>query len=132
MISLDVRDYMATELLVLDPDTELLTATHALIERDVSGAPVVDQAGRMVGILTERDCMQAALQAEYYGVRGGQVKDHMSTDVKSVSPDDSILTIAKMFIEGSYNRYPVLEDGRLVGQISRRDVMRALGAQHAP
>ena len=126
MISLDVRDYMATELVTLEPDQELLAAANMLIEHDISGAPVVDGNGRMVGILTERDCLQAALQAEYYGTRGGLVREFMSVDVESVAPNESILTVASMFVKGSYNRYPVVDDGRLVGQISRLDVMRAL------
>jgi CBS domain-containing protein len=126
MISLDIRDYMATELVTLDPEADLLAAANMLIDHDISGAPVVDGDGRMIGILTERDCLQAALQAEYYGTRGGLVRDFMSVDVESVAPNESILKIAAMFIKGSYNRYPVVEDGRLVGQISRLDVMRAL------
>ena len=126
MISLDVRDYMATELVTLEPEQDLLAAANMLIEHDISGAPVVDGDGRMIGILTERDCLQAALQAEYYGTRGGLVREFMSVDVESVAPNESILKIAAMFIKGSYNRYPVVEDGRLVGQISRLDVMRAL------
>ncbi len=126
MMSLDVRDYMTTDLVTLDPHSDLLAAANTLIEHDISGAPVVDGDGRMVGILTERDCLQAALQAEYYGTRGGLVSDFMSVDVECIAPEESILKIAAMFIKGSYNRYPVVEDGRLVGQISRRDVMRAL------
>ena len=125
-MSLDVRDYMATDLVTLDPNSDLLAAADTLIEHDISGAPVVDRDDRMVGILTERDCLQAALQAEYYGTRGGLVSDFMSVDVECIAPEESILKIAAMFIKGSYNRYPVVEDGRLVGQISRRDVMRAL------
>jgi CBS domain-containing protein len=126
MISLDIRDYMATELVTLEPEQDLLAAANMLIDHDISGAPVVDGDGRMIGILTERDCLQAALQAEYYGTRGGLVRDFMSVDVESVAPNESILKVAAMFIKGSYNRYPVVADGRLVGQISRLDVMRAL------
>ena len=130
MISLDVRDYMATKLITLDPDDDILSAAHILIKHEISGAPVVDSKDQMVGILTERDCMRVALQAEYYGMPGGRVKEFMSINIKSVKPDDSILDVAKMFIEGTYNRYPVIENERLVGQISRRDIMRALGKQY--
>jgi CBS domain-containing protein len=130
VISLDVGDHMASKLVTLDPDADILAAAHTLIKHDISGAPVVDRNGQMVGILTERDCMRAALQAHYYGTPGGRVREFMSAEVKSVAPAESILTVAKMFIEGSYNRYPVVENGRLVGQISRRDVMRALGKQY--
>ena len=130
MISLDVRDYMATELVTLDPEQDLLAAADMLLEHNISGAPVVDGDGRIVGILTERDCLQAALQAEYYGTRGGLVRDFMSVGVESVAPDESILKVASMFVKGSYNRYPVVDDGRLLGQISRLDVMRALSRRY--
>ena len=130
MISLNVRDYMATDLVTLDPDTSILAAAHTLIDREISGAPVVDRDGRMVGILTERDCMRVALQVEFYGMPGGIVRDVMTIDIKSVVPGESILNVAEMFIEGTFNRYPVVDNGRLVGQISRRDVMRALGKQY--
>ena len=131
MISLNVRNYMATKLITLDPDADILSAAHILIKHEISGAPVVDNSDQMVGILTERDCMRVALQAEYYGTPGGRVKEFMSKNVKSVRPEDSILDVAKMFIDGTFNRYPVVENERLIGQISRRDIMRALG-KHYP
>ena len=130
MISLDVKDYMATKLVTLHPDDDILVAAHTMIKHDISGAPVVDRQGELIGILTERDCMRAALQAEYYGTRGGPVRDYMSAEVVTVSPDESILVVAKMLTEGRFNRYPVVEHGRLVGHISRRDVMRALGQRY--
>ena len=99
MISLDVRDYMATKLITLDPDAEILSAAHTLIKHEISGAPVVDSNDQMVGILTERDCMRVALQAEYYGTPGGRVKEYMSTSVKSVSPGDSVGELSRIFIE---------------------------------
>jgi len=130
MISLNVRDYMATDLVTLDPDSSILAAGHILIDHEISGAPVVDSVGKMIGIFTERDCMRVALQVEFYGMPGGIVRDVMTIDIKSVTSDESILKVAEMFIEGSFNRYPVIDNGRLVGQISRRDVMRALGKQY--
>ena len=122
-----VRDYMATRLVTLKPDTEILRAVHTLVDRDIAGAPVLDEDGRLVGILTEKDCMKAAVNATYYTDFAVRVSDFMSTDVETVSPDDGIVDIAKKFIESRYHRYPVIENSRLVGQISRRDVMRAIG-----
>lgn len=122
-----VRDYMATQLVLLDPGMEIVRATNLLIRHDISGAPVVDQEGRLVGILTERDCMRVAVEAEYHAMPGGLVRDVMSTDPQFVSPDDSIFQLARQFIEHKYRRYPVVENDRVTGLISRRDVMRALG-----
>jgi CBS domain-containing protein len=126
-----VKDHMATEVVTLHPDMEILRAAHVLISCDISGAPVLDQHGRLTGVLTERDCMKVALQAGYHGEPGGLVRDYMSPEPVSVNPDDTILELAERFINGKYRRYPVLDGGRLVGVISRRDVMRAMG-HHYP
>ncbi len=124
--SMQIQDYMQRDFLTLDPDMDVLRAMQLLIKKDISGAPVLDRHGRLVGILTERDCMQVALQGYYHGEPGGQVKKHMSPDPEYVSPDKSILTMAEMFINGRFQRYPVVDNGRLVGVIARWDVMRAL------
>ena len=122
-----VRDHMTTRLVLLEPEMEIVRATHLLIRNDVSGAPVVDRAGRLVGILTERDCIRVAVHAVYHGMPGGLVRDVMSPDPEAVSPEENIFELASRFIESRYRRYPVVENGRLVGLISRRDVMRAIG-----
>ena len=122
-----VRDCMATELITLNPSTEILRAVHALIDNDIAGAPVVDDNGDLVGMLTERDCIQVLLQAGYHLEHGGPVSEYMSRNVECVAAEDNIVDAAKLFLGDRFHRYPVLDHGRLVGQISRRDVMRALG-----
>ena len=129
--SMLVKDCMSKNVITLTPDMEILRAAHTLIKQDISGAPVVDEHGRLVGILTERDCMQVAMEGFYHGLPGGLVKDRMSTDPQSVDPEASILTVAQLFINGRFHRYPVVDDGRIIGIISRRDVMRAMG-KHYP
>jgi CBS domain-containing protein len=122
-----VKDYMARRLTTLEPDTEILHAVHTLIKNDISAAPVVDKDGTLVGILTEKDCMRVVLNACYHSEYGGTVADFMSTEVETLSPCDSITDAARHFLDKRYHRYPVLDNNRLVGQISRRDVLRALG-----
>ena len=124
--SVRVRDYMAASLVVLQPDMEMLRAIHLFVENRISGAPVTDEHGNLVGVLSELDCMRVALNAGYYEQLGGQVHEYMSTDVRTVQADASILELAQMFLDSPYRRYPVLDNNRLVGQISRRDVLRAL------
>jgi len=121
-----VRDYMATELVTLRPETEILRAVHALLKHDIAAAPVVDEAGNLVGILTERDCIRVVLNAGYHSEYGGQVSEYMSKNVETIEAEDSIVDAAKLFFGQRFHRYPVMENGRLVGQLSRRDVMRAL------
>jgi CBS domain-containing protein len=87
---------------------------------------VVDQQGNLVGLLSEKDCMRIALHAGYHSEAAGTVAEYMHTEVKTVDAERNIVDVAMMFIEDDYRRYPVIKDGRLVGQISRRDVLRAL------
>jgi len=125
--SMLVKDYMSKRVVTLLPEMEILRAAHVLIRHDISGAPVLDKHATLVGILTERDCMRVAVQADYHGVPGGLVSDHMSVNPQFVDPGESILKLAQLFLDGRFHRYPVLDNGHLIGIISRRDVMRAMG-----
>lgn len=122
-----VRDYMSRKVVKLRPDMEILCAVHHLIDGRVSGAPVVDENGKVVGMLTERDCMKVVLNAAYHQEHGGLVREFMGTNVEDIGPDLSIVDAAKQFYEKKYLRYPVVENGQLIGVLSRSDVMRAMG-----
>ena len=122
-----VRDCMTRTVVTLSPDTGILQALDTFIRKGISGAPVVDESGSLIGMLTERDCMKIALTAAYHSEYGGLVADHMAAPVVSVDPDEGIVALAERFLEKRYHRYPVVEKGRLVGVISRRDVLKALG-----
>jgi CBS domain-containing protein len=129
--SMLVKDHMVTEVVTLHPDMEILRAAQVLIGSDISGAPVLDQHGRLVGMLTERDCLRVALYAGYHGEPGGLVREFMTRDPVIVNTDDTIVDLAERFINEKFRRYPVVDGGRLVGVISRRDVMSAMG-HHYP
>jgi CBS domain-containing protein len=120
------QDFMAANLVTFTPDMDVMEAVSILVEKRISGAPVVDQHGNLVGMLSEKDCLRVALSAGYHGNWGGRVAEYMNPNVECVSAETSVLDIARRFIEGKYRRYPVLKDNRLVGQISRRDVLKAL------
>ncbi len=124
--TLRARDFMMPQLVTLTTDMELLDAIQLLVEKQVSGAPVLDAQGNLVGILTERDCLAQTVVATYHGEAGGRVAEVMSADVRTVDADASLMDIAESFVNSKYRRYPVLEDNRLVGIISRRDVLRAV------
>lgn len=121
-----VRDYMSAPLLTFSPNTEVITAISALLDAGVSAAPVVDRLGNLIGMLSEKDCLKIALDAGYHGDSGGRVADFMSKTVETVDADASILTVAKMFLQSPFRRYPVMSDNRLVGSICRADVLRAI------
>lgn len=121
-----VKDYMTASLVTLKPDMDVLDAIAVLIEHRIAGAPVVDHHGNLVGMLSEFDCMKVALDSSYYGEWGGRVSEFMTPDVITVPADMSIVDLARRFQESRLRRFPVMDENRLVGQISRRDVLRAL------
>ena len=126
MKSVKVRDYMTTRLVTFEEKTDVLEAMNVLLTNKISGAPVVDQDGNMVGILSEVDLMQVVVQDSYYDESQGIVSDYMRADVDTINADMDIYTLAEKFLKEHRRRYPVVaSDGRLVGQISRRDVLRA-------
>ncbi len=127
-IALRVRDYMTTELKTITPHTDITLALQILITNDISGVLVVDDSGTLVGILTERDCIATASSAGYYDELGGPASEFMSATVETVAPDENLVDIAIRMTNSRYRRFPVLEDGKLVGLLSRRDVLRALGS----
>jgi len=121
-----VRDYMAGRLVTFKPDMDVLDAIHELLQNRIAGAPVVNDQGELLGMLSELDCLKIALNAGYYGDWGGPVADYMTPDVETVDADMNIIDLAQKFLQSGFRRFPVLRNNRLVGQISRRDVLRAL------
>jgi len=121
-----VADIMTKEPTAFAPDLEIVHAASQLLARRISGAPVVDSRGQIVGILTARDCFKAVLNASYYEGWGGVVSDYMSSPVETMDAGLDIITAAKEFLNNRFRRFPVVETGRLVGVISRFDVLRAL------
>lgn len=124
--SVVVKDYMTRTLVTFKPETDVLDAVHELVKHRIAGAPVVDDSGSLVGMLSELDCLKIALHAGYHGDWGGPVSDYMSDGVRTVDAEMSIIDLAQEFLESKYRRFPVMDKNRLIGQISRRDVLRAL------
>jgi CBS domain-containing protein len=124
-----IRDYMARDLVTLTPETEINRAMHILLDRRISGAPVLDGTGFLIGVLSKKDCLKAALQASYWRDWGKTVADYMTRDPETLTADMDIVAAAEAFIASHFRRFPVLDQGQLVGQVSRTDILRAL-AEH--
>ena len=121
-----VRDYMTQDLTILHPDQDMTQAMRTMLERQISGAPVVDSHGNLVGLLTQRDCLSVAYQAVYHGQLTGKVSQFMTTEVETVAAGMSLVEVIELFYQSAYRRFPVIEENQLVGQISRRDILRAM------
>ncbi|TVO53224.1 CBS domain-containing protein [Denitromonas halophila] len=124
--SLKVKDYMTRDPLSFSPQMEVLKAVHQLLTHHLSGAPVVDEAGKVVGFLSEKDCLKAALNATYYEEFGGQVSQFMSSPAITIDVESTLTDAAEMFVTKAHRCYPVMDDGRLVGQLSRHNTLAAL------
>ena len=124
--SLNVGDYMTRSIMSFHPGQNVIAAAKILSDRGFSGAPVVDDRGNLVGILSDTDCIRAMITYGFDPDWRGLVSEFMSPDVSTVSIDDSILDVAQRFTEKRFRRYPVMEDNRVVGVVSRIDVLRAL------
>jgi CBS domain-containing protein len=98
-----------------------------LTKSKISGAPVVDESGSLIGIISEIDCLREIIKGKYTNtVRfPSKVKELMTRDVITLSPDMTLFDAAQKFLEYKIRRFPVLKEGRLVGQISLSDVIRA-------
>ena len=127
LTSLKVKDYMCASKCTFSPDMDVLCAIHKMLEANISGAPVIDEHGNMIGFLSEKDCMQVALNAAYqHDGAAGRVSEFMSNDIVIIDVDTPVIEVAELFLKGSFKRYPVTMDNRLVGTITRQHVLKAL------
>ena len=122
-------DFMARTEITLPPDVSIHTATKLLLKHQLFGAPVVDSDGHLVGMLTDRECFSALADAAMDGLPEGSVQDYMTGDVETVNQTASLFDIVARFRQSAYRKFPVVDDqGRVVGQVSRRDTLLALEA----
>lgn len=124
---LRVSDHMITDVLTVAPDTEIMRVINLLIEHDISGVLVTDADRTLLGIVTERDCIAVAIQSGYFDERGGPVSEFMTFPVETVDPNDNLMDVAVRMVSSPHRRFPVVENGKLIGLIGRRDVLEVLG-----
>ena len=126
---LTARELMTTSLLVFRPEQPILEAIESLIKHRVSGAPVVDEHEILIGALSELDCLRMLTTDDFYLEQhegGASVRQFMSTGSRTIPPDLGIYAISHYFLTSAVRRLPVVENGKLIGQVSRRDVLRGV------
>src|SRR5210317_346774 len=125
--SVNLRDYMLPHPVKVKPQDNILDAMQVIIDNKISGVCVVDADGNLVGILSELDCLRAALGAPYNNTSIGAVADHMTGDNLLVGhPEENILDVAQDMLLKKHRRRPVVENGRLIGQITCRQLLAAV------
>jgi len=121
-----VDDYMARDLITFMPEDDIHTAVKTLLDERISGAPVVDRRGRLVGVLSKKDCLEVVYSTSYHQEWGGRVEDYMSKEVTTIASGTDIIKAADIFMSSAFRRFPIMKNGRMTGQISRADLLRAL------
>ena len=124
MAHITARDFMVTDLITVAPEADVLEATRLLLKHRISGAPVVDSQGRYLGVFSEKSSMHVLLDAAYGELPTRNVRAFMDSEAQTITPETHLLSVAQVFLLTPFRRLPVLEDGRLVGMVARRDVLR--------
>jgi CBS domain-containing protein len=122
-------DLMTRTVVAIRPETTVAAAIRILVRHEISGAPVVDSEGRLVGLLSEHDCLRVTATGDYTQEDlplGEPVSTLMSRPAHVVGPEAGIYSIAHVFLAHRIRRLPVVVGDRLVGLIARRDVLRGL------
>ena len=124
-----VREFMDVTFVKLTPEMPLYEAVQLFLKHRITGAVVVDPQDerRLVGVLSEKDCLHTVVHGAYNNVPMGIVADYMSANVMTIGPELDVMAVANDFLKHVYRRFPVTdEDGRLVGRMTRRDLLRAI------
>ena len=122
-----VEDYMTRSLITFRKEQLVIEVMEALIKNKISGAPVVNERNELVGIISDGDCMKQISESRYYNMPIGdmRIEKYMETNVTTIAKDMSIFDCASLFYKHDCRRFPIMENGKLIGQISRKDILCA-------
>jgi len=124
-----IEKYMVplNHMVTFKPDQNILEAIDTILDKRISGAPVLDEFRHLVGNLSEKDCLKIIVDKarDQKPVEGKKVSDYMSTKVFTFSPNTNVVEAAMEFLSSPIRRYAVVKNGALIGEISRREILRA-------
>ncbi|WP_338732066.1 CBS domain-containing protein [Mangrovimonas cancribranchiae] len=122
-----VSDYMTKDLITFKPEQSVEEVIQTLITNKISGGPVVNDNNELVGIISEGDCLKQISESRYYNMPMEQdnVESRMVKNVETIDGNMDVFDAAKKFLTSKIRRFPILEDGKLVGQISQKDILKA-------
>jgi len=124
-----VTKYMSRNIITFSPETEIIKVIDSLLEHDISGAPVLNDRNEIVGLIDDKDCLNTLIDSVYYNqpVSKNRVENYMTDIYKRISVNADIVDVANVFMRTNFKRLLVIDDDdKLVGSISRRDVLRAV------
>lgn len=125
--NIKVSDYMTRKLITFRPDQPVIEVMNQLIKNRISGGPVVNEKNELIGIISEGDCIKEISHSRYYNqpLENAKVKDYMVTDIDTIDGNMNVFDAADKFLNSKRRRFPIVENGKLVGQISQKDVLKA-------
>ncbi|MDQ2075549.1 CBS domain-containing protein [Marinimicrobium sp. ABcell2] len=126
MHSILVKSYMQRQIPAISVSTNTNQVVAALLKGGYTGLPVVDEHKKVVGFVSEQDCIKEMLHGAFFCEEPPAVSTIMQTDVLTVAPDTSIVELAEIMLAHKPKNYPVVSNDKLVGMINRRDVLRGL------
>ena len=124
---LKVSDYMTTNLITFTPDQSIESVMQSLIKYRISGGPVVNANKELIGIISEGDCIKQISESRYYNmpIQDQTIEKYMVKNVDTIDGNMNIFDAANKFLASKRRRFPIVENGQLVGQISQKDVLKA-------
>ena len=146
---LKVKDIMTTEIITVSPDTEIVKATKLLLENRINGVPVLDETGRLVGILCQSDLIaqqqklpipsfftlldgliplisKKQIDKQVRKIAAVTVAEAMTPNPVTVQPDTNIDEVAALMVDRNFHTIPVVDEGELVGIVGKEDILRTL------
>lgn len=123
-----VSDYMTTKLITFQPAQTIHDVIATLIKDKISGGPVVNDKNELIGIISETDCIKHISDSKYYNMpmdNSHSVANNMVSEVETIDKNMNIFDAATKFINSGRRRFPIIENGKLIGQISQKDVLKA-------
>jgi len=125
--NITVADYMSTKLKTFRPEQNIMEVMETLVKFKISGGPVVNDQNVLVGIISEGDCLKQISESRYHNMRidDATVEKHMVRDVETIDGNMNIFDAANQFLQAKRRRFPIVREGKLVGLISQKDILKA-------
>ena len=122
-----VKDIMTTNLVLFTVEQSIHEVMNSFIKNKISGGPVVDDRGRLIGVISEADCMKEVSDSRYFNmpILDKTVGHFMTKEVETLPASMTLFDAASRFHQTSRRRFPVLDNNKLVGQVSRKDIVIA-------
>lgn len=126
-VPLKVSDYMTTKLITFKSEEQIEKVIDSLIKHRISGGPVVNEKHELIGIISEGDCIKQINESRYHNLpmENNTVEKCMVKNVETIDGNMNIFDAASKFLESKCRRFPIVENGKLIGQISQKDILKA-------